>query len=301
VTRMEPFLPPAQPADNPAQKKKSSALLWWVILIIAFVAIYNVMSPGHEAHGDLWSGLAFILSGWPFLLIGLVIFYLWWQFHGGAQFQLAQEPGLVALAEGQFDDAAAIFRGLAEKHRRQMQYASVARYNLAIVLMRHGKLESAIAELIAVETGAGLLYAADIRRLAAISLGECYALRGDLDTSRRWVDEARKRLGRGQHRNTAACLLRLAEAVLDCRAGRFDEALRGLERDWRQLEGTLALPYMRVGYLMRAYATAQLGGPRGEGAATPFVTLLRGAPLDHLAVEWPELRTFLAAQGLSGG
>jgi tetratricopeptide (TPR) repeat protein len=297
-----PFLPPPM-ADNPAPKKKSPFALWF-ILIVMVIAIWNLMAPSPHAEegGTVWrlaSGLStFIEWTWWFWIIATPFGYLIWLGRAARPFNLAQEPGLTALADGRLDDAAAIFREVGSRFRRKAQYAAVARYNLAIVLRRQGKIESAIAELIAVEKGAGLVYASEVRLLAAISLAESYAQRGELEAAQRWLDEARKRLARAGHRNHSACLVRVADAILACRAGRFDEALRGLERDWRQLEGNLALPTMREAWLMRAYATAQLGGVRGEGAATPWITLLRGAQIEYLAVDWPELRTFLESQSL---
>jgi tetratricopeptide (TPR) repeat protein len=303
----QPFLPPPAPSDNPPlQKKKGSPVITWLALIGLFLMIWSWLSVKSTVEDERsWfvvtvGGLGWLVSwSWPFLLIGGVFGYFWWQFRGSAQFQLAQEPGLLSLAEGRLDEAAAIFRASAEKYRRQLQFSSVARYNLATTLMRKGELKAAIAELVRVESGAGLAFASEIRLLAAIQLARGFVLTHQLEPAQRWIDEARLRLTRSTNRTFAGADLRVVESMLQCRQGRFDEAVRGLERDWRQLEANLAMPLMRSAWLMRAYALSQLGGPRGEGAASPYVTLLRGQPLDHLATEWPELRTFLVANSLS--
>src|SRR5690349_105428 len=122
-----PFLPSPTPSDNPPEaKKKSSPVFIWVVLIVMFVGLYHwtaVKSAAEEERSWLVllvDGASWLLSwSWPFLLIGGVFGYFWWQLRGSGQFQLAQEPGLLALAEGKLDEAAAIFRASAEKYRRQ--------------------------------------------------------------------------------------------------------------------------------------------------------------------------------------
>src|SRR5262249_55319259 len=151
-----PFLPPPA-ADNPVPQKGSAkkTFFLWFALILLFLVIYNLFSAGPASTTTrLLDALAGMFSyAWPFLLIGLVFFYIWWQFRGSAQFQLAQEPGLIALAEGQLDKAASIFQGAIEKYRKQLQYAAVARHNYAVALRRQGKLQPAIDEFIRVEKG----------------------------------------------------------------------------------------------------------------------------------------------------
>jgi tetratricopeptide (TPR) repeat protein len=294
-----PFLPPPA-ADNPIPQKKSPAKTFviWFLLIVLFLALCNYFtissSPQPSVAARIYDGFFSLLSyGWPFAIIGFVFFYLWWQFRNSVQFQLAQEPGLIALAEGQLDRAATLFQETIQKYKNQQQYAAVARHNHAVALRRQGNLARAIEKFIAVEKGAGLVYSAEIRLLAAIQLADCYALRGELAASHQWIDESRKRLARSSHRTHSACQLRLAEATLQCREGKFADALRGLERDWRQLEGNLAVVMMRTAWLLRAFALSHEGGPR-DASAAPYLMMLRGQSLDHLAVDWPELKTFLA-------
>jgi tetratricopeptide (TPR) repeat protein len=309
----EPYLPPPEPADNPAeaqQKKKSArrTLILWAVLILMVMAIYQLFTPPpSHRHAPEPPPCTSELTWWSvvgwLLPLGLVIAFLGyfrWVSRAGTRFNLAQEPGLLALAEGQLERAATVFREVAAKYSSSV-HRSLARYNLGCVLLRQGNLRGAVDEAIAVEKGAGLLWSSELRLWAAILLAELYALIGQSDAAARWLADARRRLKRANNRTYAAALLRSAEAVLECRRGQFAEALRGFERDWRQLEGSLSVKWMSTAWLMRAFAAAQLDGPREAGAA-PFLALLRSQPAgawDHLAVEWPELRTFLIAHSLS--
>ncbi len=306
----QPYLPPPE-ADNaaPPSGKPRRTLALWVALIIMMIVIYQVVAPaaGHvtaplppcaEA-SHLGSSLA--TWGMSLLLIFIFIFFIRMQLRGGSKFNLLQEPGLVSLAEGQLERATAVFREVMVKYQRQSSYAAVARYNLATTLLRQGNLSGAVEEAARVEKGAGLLWASDIRVLAGILLAELYALRGQLDAAEKWLADARRRQLRSQSRTQPAAQLRLAETILQCRQGHFEDAVRLLDRDWRQLESTLTVAWMRNVWLMRAFAAAQLGGPRDAGAV-PYLSILRTQPAgayDHLAVEWPELRTFLVANSLS--
>lgn len=308
----ERYLPPREPVDNPPVQKKQGrkTLLLWLLLIIVFIAIYQCVShdpagpPGEvAAEGGGPSTWVTMLS--PAISVGLlvlVIGFIWWQLRGGSKLSQEQEPGLVALQEGRYDDAARIFGLVADKRRGQIAYASVARHNQAIAHLRGGDYAQAKRLLVAVERSPGLGLTSQVRIASAIALGRAYALEGDTDAAERWLEDARKKLGRGRERLSSAAELRMAEALLDTRRGAEDAALRSLENGWRNLEGTVTLSSMRSMWLLRAFLAARASAPRDQGEVEQWLSYLRPyreGEFRAMALHWPELRTFLASYGLT--
>ncbi|HEX6836507.1 MAG TPA: hypothetical protein VF334_08030 [Polyangia bacterium] len=302
-----PYLPPAEPTDNPAAKKSGrKTLLVWLLLVMMFVAIYQLMSvptPHHVAHAappprdDTWSSLAFGVL--PALgVVVLFIMFLRMQLRGGGKLNAALEPGNLALADGDLGRAADVFAAVAHQYRKQTTYAAVAKLSLSTALMRQGELARATDAAVEVERAPGLLFGGDVRTMAAIHLGMLYALRGELDAAGRWCDDARRRLPRGHNRTLSAALLRIAEILVLARSGKRDDAARALDRDWHRLEEALTVASMRKAWLVRAWCAA---ADPSRGSVEPWLTMARAGrkgELRWLGAEWPELRAFLDAHDL---
>ena len=301
-----PYLPPAEPTDNPVAKTKSSrkTLLLWLLLLVMFVALYQLFAtppPRHhvappactESATGAWWGIVSAMA-----VFAMVVLLLRRQLRGGNKLNGKLEPGHVALADGDLGRAGEIFAAVAREYRKQTTYAAVARLSLSTALMRQGELQRAIDAAIEVERAPGLLFGGDVRTMAAIHLGMLYALRGDVDAATRWCDDARRRLPRGQQRTLTAALLRLAEVLVLARAGKRDDAARALDRDWHRLEEALTVSSMRKAWLVRAWCAAADGA---RGSVEPWLTMARAGrkgELRWVGADWPELCAFLDAHDL---
>jgi hypothetical protein len=302
-----PYLPPPAPSDNPTPKKKGSAktLLLWVFLVLMFVSIYQLLSgpthhagpPPPEPPSSPWTSA---MSGLvpAIVLAGLVLFWLRRQFRGGAKLNGRLEPGHLALADGDLGRAAEVYSAVAHDYRKQTSYTAVAKLSLVTTLMRQGELERAIAVAVEVERAPGLLFGSELRLNAAIDLALLHALAGRLEVAERWSDDARRRLGYSHNRTFVAALLRVTELLVLARQGRCDDAARLFDRDARRLDESLTVAWMRVAWLVRAFAAA---GDGARGSVEPWVTLARSGrrgELRWLGVAWPELRAFVDAHEL---
>jgi hypothetical protein len=95
----------------------------------------------------------------------------------------------------------------------------------------------------------------------------------------------------------------LAEAAIDVRKGNCEEALRRLDENAKQLDGTLTMKWSRRVRALRALATAGMVTAREAGAVDTILNALRPAAPNEfvmLTVEWPEMQTFLKTRGLVG-
>jgi hypothetical protein len=67
-------------------------------------------------------------------------------------------------------------------------------------------------------------------------------------------------------------------------------------RSEESLSRALPLAHMQVAWLLHAFATSRLAGPRDEGSVAALLRTLQGEtaePFAHLYLEWPELRAFV--------
>jgi len=117
-------------------------------------------------------------------------------------------------------------------------------------------------------------------------LATLYALRGELETARAWVEAMQLP---PYHRMDHALL---AQAVMLCRAGKYEEAVRRIQDTPQEHVPRRDVDAVRV---LHAFARSQLGGqqlPLRPGCVLP-VKPARGVEYAWLAREWPELATFL--------
>src|SRR6266542_5127323 len=204
----EPFLPPRQHSDynavQPAPKQAKRTLLLWLLLIVMFLGIYwlfNDPKPHRRAAPPRDASCAPCeksnpLYPWlPSLGFGfLIFFFLRRQFRGGTKFNERLEPGLLALADGSFAQAAELLRAVEAQYTKNTSYAAAAALSLADAQIHQGALAQAIQTLARAERGAGLMYGSDVRIQAAIDLTRAYALRGETEVAERWAADVRKRL-----------------------------------------------------------------------------------------------------------
>jgi hypothetical protein len=211
------------------------------------------------------------------------------------RFKPASEEGLSALARGELDRAARIYTPWTRRGVSALR--CVARHNLASVRLRQGDLAGAIALLIDNESGP---LERGLGGPSAAQLALCLALAGELERAAEWCAEADARLGdRGAGRAVGA----LARAVVDCRSGKVEAVVRELERIWPDVEGHLRAADVRPLVVVRAFALAVAEGPRAAGVSAAILGDLRprfSGEFDWLGGSWPEMRTFLAAGGLTG-
>jgi tetratricopeptide (TPR) repeat protein len=293
----EPFLPPAEPTDNPPQKRRMKPLLLWMLLVLGFLSVYNLYNSdigGSGALTQLFVNLSgFLARGWPVLaglaFLGLVA----WQLGGAARFNASLEPGFLALQAGNTGRAVQAFEIVLARYRRQLFFAALARIHLASALKHREELDRAIEILRQVERTPGMAYPSDVRLLGSIELGEIYALRGDVETAGRWLADAERRLARAENRLLAGARLRIAQVVLLVRRGEDGEAMRLIEQHRAHIESIVPLTTMRVIWLLQAFVTARGGDTRAAGEVFAILRQIRPHELDYLSVEWPELRMFL--------
>ena len=121
-----------------------------------------------------------------------------------------------------------------------------------------------------------------------------HALQGDLMKAKQQLQEVERRS------HGIPVLLGIpAELVVLCREGHTGAALKIFDARTSAIE-QLSGPFRRVTFVMRAYALAQQGAEPAAvrealGAAWPLIP----DRFEFLATEWPQLRDFLATQGLS--
>jgi hypothetical protein len=311
----EPFLPPREATANPPaadapQKKRASTrktFFVWLLLILMFVGVYQLFSGPQPRHvsdaNDLcpkpsaWSSLS-VSWGAPIGLAMLFYYFLLRAMRGNNQYAERCEPAQLAFADGDFARAAEEYRGLVKHYKGKVSTESLSSISLGQALVHQGALREAAEAFITGERGAGLLYGAEARLIAAVELARLYALEGRLDVARKWSEDARKKLSRTGYRLVRASSLRIVDALIAARAGEPERAATLLDGEWHRFEQWLPTAQMREAWLLRAFVSD--GGQRGQ--AETWLRLLRSGrrgQLDFMGVQWPELQAFLAANDLA--
>jgi hypothetical protein len=298
--------PPAFPDDNkPAQPKANTGakktLVTWVVLIAMFAAIYAFLTPSGDTAAaaspepsSSAGGAPWVAVLVPSVMLVAFVYLTWWRSRGYLTYGRESSPGLIALREGKLDEAERALSSLAAKYKSPLVGAH-ARFNLATVHMRQGKLDAAEADFTAIERWINVGYMSDIRLLAAIGLTELFALRGKPELARRWLVDARKRYDRNLNGVHQLGSLVLAELLVLAREGKFREVIDGFDARRTLLDNSLIASEVRVGWAIRAFAAWRESDPRGHGAPEAALRQVR----DHVAElaprfsEWPEMRAFL--------
>jgi hypothetical protein len=301
----DPYLPPPVPTDNPPAKPEANpkaTFFVWLALIAIFVALVVLFSDGPSRHGTAASSG---ISPWSFVVPGifvLLIVVFWRQLRVSRGFNEGVNAAMLALADGDLEQARRHFAELVEKNRGN-QHVHNARVNLAWTLQRMGRFDEEREVLLALERTPGLLFASEHRLYAAAYLARHFALSGDLERAQAWLEDAQRRRDRIGH--VALFLLaqlRIIEALLLARRDQHAQALAILEKDWPRLEAALTTVVLKHVLVLRAYLIAGAGGVRDQGLSAQWVAKVRPFRTDEIAYlweGWPALRQWAEANQLA--
>lgn len=273
-------------------------LLLWVVLIVMFAAIYFMFDGASPESRGITRLLGWLLVPLAAVMALIVIFRV----REMRRFRVENNAAAVMLAKGELERARGVFQTWVDRGMGPVP-ASVARRNLGWTLMRMGKLRDALGVLEDSEAQQGQgIRSVDMYATTALDLTLLHALLGDVSAAESWMAKVAGREPAGPQPWYLG-VKAFARAVLDCRAGRTEEAARVLDDRWAELEAVLTGEILRPLRVVRAFAHAG-AGPRGAGI--PEMQLANTRPAypgeyDFLGVDWPEMATFLAAQRLSGG
>lgn len=294
---------PSSPAAPTSRARRTIVL--WVVLLAFFLVIYigfdESPTPGRELTSDPAPSLLWVW-GLGALCFALPTAVFLWHIGGSQRFTSQQGPALEALGDGQYARAAQLFGDLAQRYRARPNLGLLAAFNQGFALIRAGDSAAAVGVLLGIERWPNLT-ADGARRLAALELARAFAIGGDVDKARRWLDTARERRALFGDQGHEYARLAEVEGLVLCRAGAFDDAIRHYDRTWERLQSRLTISDMRAVWLLRAFAARCTSAPRDAAAPAPWLDLLRATQPGSLAwvtATWPELAAF-AEQELGGG
>lgn len=309
---MAPFLPEPEVVAAPPKKNTKKTLALWVLLILLFLALWQFLSPsndgGSSAHrvaraapppaepSSLWTSL--VPTVLPIALVVFLFILFVRAYRQNDAFNVAQEPGRLALAHKRFGEAIELFRATLPLFAKQPGYRAVATLNVAEALLKAARLDEALATCAEIERSRTMLLGSGVRTRLATVTALLYTLKGDVPLAERWAGEARVRIAKNKDdRIGHAAWLCLVEATLACRKGDAPGAVRLLDERWLELRYALAADAMRTVEIVRAFAEAG-GGVRASNSVAE--RLVRVEPVVKgefawLGVAWPEMNAFLAA------
>lgn len=271
--------------------------LMWLLLIIMFVSLYELFtSPSPARASGVESSLGPIVAcsalGILFLLVALRVLSIQRQMRRAV---IMNGEALELLGRGELQKAQARFAEIAEKFRRLRAVRVLAQYNGAVAHLLAGDLDRATAALVAIERDQGLAVSLILRANGASYLALCHALAGRLDQATPWLDEAEKLRPTASEPLRLTGMLTLGRAIVACRQGQPSEGARLIEADWHAFEA-VGGDAARALRLVRAFAIAQAGGPRDDGAIDRLLAPLRESrprSVHYLGAAWPEMAAFI--------
>jgi hypothetical protein len=284
---------------------KTRILLLGIFLFLMFLAVYQVLTEpvppgqyGNEPHPS--SGFDWVSSGSTALLLLCWLGWIFWTFRRARTFNAQNAEGLKLVSDADYGGAVEHYEGLLRRLRSSGNLRAVAEYNLGIALLRRGELDRALAQFTSVDQRSRLA-TIGLRPGIAAQLAFAHALRGDLETSERWLADYEVRKKGAADTRALDGLVVLVRSVAGIRRGRYDEVVRDLEARWRELENVLTGELLRPLRVLRAFALAQADGPRGAGAAETVLAGVRPSRRGEFAAlgaAWPEMSAFLETNGL---
>ncbi|HLT38531.1 MAG TPA: hypothetical protein VK034_19725 [Enhygromyxa sp.] len=253
-------------------------------------------------------GLA-MLSHSFFVSCGLAVgAILVWSVHrrGEAQRAVARiERARELLDLSRVDEASAVLDEILARRSTPPHLRPLAAFNRALVALRHARFDEARARLDGVLSSGWLerrRYLQNFAPTVYASVMLVAVLQGDLEAAERY-----HQLGRSNSFDLDRHWF-VAESFDLARRERFAELLAKLERSWEAIEGTVSGVGIRQLQLLEAYALARLSeredNYRGQHSGQEIHSRLHGirpGRFDHLAAQWPELREFMQAKGLTRG
>ena len=281
-------------------------------------------SKGHRSRGRAWASTLFsalcllvCLSAWAPGLLGSDGSPVWRALHarwaqglvlsvlGGFYLALARRrrgararardnlTGVLLLAAGRADEAAAHYDRLAREETASPLHRAVYLGNRGVVALVQG--EVALGRQLLAEALRSGQFRADSSPFPggyyAAWMARSHALQGDLPTAHVYREEAAALLPP----NRRATLL-IADAVMLLRSGTVTATVEAIEASWMGAEGELAGHERRALRALHAFALAQLG--REPEAEAVLAGLWPHVPnqLEYLGRDWPELGRFLRAR-----
>jgi hypothetical protein len=262
----------------------------WVVLVVAFVITYSALGSWAP---DLSGGtpMLVIVGGIVAWFVGYVV----WLLLTAKRFNLDNNRALAALATGEFRQPEAIYARWTRRFAPQLVKA-MARHNYGWSMFRNGKLVEAVELLSANDTK---IPNADLRTNSALDIALIRALLGELDTANEWLQEAEARTNMAVQPGMLGTLA-LVRAVIACREGRADEAVRLLEERWAEYESNTQGTVFRLLRVVRAFAYGA-SDTRNAGVAERKLEVLKPTyptELSVLGTAWPEMATFVTAHQL---
>lgn len=297
----KPDTPTPRSTATPHRSQGFKTLATWAVLVAMFAVIYFNISPKNSSSPQTnWTPFL-ELSGALFGVL-LVIFVMVVR-RNLRELRTFHTDTIAALAEssrGNHEAARATFWRWVE-HAHVSRIVAVARHNLAWTLMRMGNLDQAIE--VAQQNDAGSrtsLERVALAPMSAVDIALYHALAGHLVDATTWLEQAASRRD-DMSMPIAPAIRALATAIVDCRAGRAQQAANNLEDHWSEHEAVLTGDLVRVLRIVRSFAR-HADGPRHAGAASIDLSSLRPAhPGEYamLSASWPEMAAFLAANDLA--
>lgn len=304
---------PATPQKKGGGKK---ALFLWVILIVMFLSIWQFLTPAERTpraddvarvhdtaaacSSPLWSSALPVLL--PLAFVFLICFLLFRAYRQNDTFNLAQEPGRMAMAHRRFAEAVDHFRATVPRFAKQPAYRAIAMLNLADALLRAGRFEEAIAGFAEIERARTMRLGSTVRMRIATQTALVHALQGNIPVAERWLQDARVRLAKNRDDRIAhAAHLCLAESVVSARKGDAAGAVAQLEARWLELRYAFTADLFRVAEVVRAFAETQQGMRASNAAGERLIRIepvLKGE-FAFLGAAWPEMQMFLAAHDVA--
>ncbi len=319
----EPFLPePEVIAAPPSKKSGVKTLVLWVILIVMFLTIWQFLTPAERqpasnmneaadathqicaaaCTSSASSSWSTILALSPLLIVVVLAYFFLRAYKLNDTFNLAQEPGRLAMVHRRFDEAAALFRASVPRFAKQPAYLAMAVLNVGEALLRAGRLDESIATFAEVERSRVLLLGSGVRTRIATHTALVYALSGDTALAERWTTDARMRIAKNKEdRLGHAAQLCLAEAILSARKGDHAAAVALLDARWLEMRFSLNADSFRAVEVVRTFAETQRGVRASNAAAERLIRIepVSKGEFAYLGVKWPEMKLFLDAHGVA--
>jgi hypothetical protein len=230
---------------------------------------------------------------------------LLWSFHRRSETQRAItgiERARELLDLNRVDEAATQLDEVLARRSTPPHTRPLAAFNRGLVALRQARFAEARARLDAVLNSGWLENRRFLQNFAPIVYASAMlvaVLEGDLEAAERYHQEGRRNVFDLERHWFVAESFDLA------RRGHFTELLAKFERSWEAIEGTVSGAGIRQLQLLEAYALTRLSERedhyRGLHSGQEIHALLHGirpGRFDHLAVQWPELREFMAAHRL---
>ena len=276
-------------------KEGHKAIVIWAILLVMGVAI-DSMFAGNSSNG-LGDHPAIIIIVGIGLLVVAVSFVL--NLRATKRFMREQRDAITLLHQGELTKAKEVFSQWAESHMPRI--AALSRHNVAWTLMRQGDLKQAIE----VATSVLRQYPLELQAMMTftttmVDLALSQALSGDIAGAKKTMEDLDSRKGLASNASFPAMKV-FTTAVIACRDGDAASASRVLDEKWASCESLLTGDVLRPMRVLRAFAIAS-ADTRDAGKAELQLVNARPAfrgEYDFLGTAWPEMKTFLVANGLA--